>query len=106
MELFNSKVNAKMSDQRRLDPSKVMVDIPVFTEEQWEHLEKVLLPLYLGGGLSIEYLLSQIPNVNVEQELERAASKDVDENERLKAENQRLKDDMRFQQLNQEIEEA
>ena len=29
------------------------------------------MPMYLGGGLSLEFLLSQVPGVNAEVELER-----------------------------------
>jgi hypothetical protein len=99
MMIFNKEVNAKMSNQRRLDPSKVNVDIPVFTEDQWNHLETVLLPLYLGGGLSIEYLLSKIPDMNVEKELDRMDKKKEDDADRLERENQGLKDEARINQL-------
>jgi len=59
------------SKKTKLDPSKIDIEIPVYTQEQWDHIEKVLMPLYLGGGLSLETLLSQVPGVNMEVELDR-----------------------------------
>jgi len=93
MTLWNNAVNKKKSDQRKLDPEKVRVDIPVYTTEQWEHVEKVLLPMNLSDRLSIEYLLSQIPDLDVDEELERQEKKEETDAERLKAENQTLKDE-------------
>ena len=67
---FRIKYNDE-SKKSKLDPSKIDVEIPVYTQEQWDHIEKVLVPMYLGGALSIEFLLSQVPGVKVEEELER-----------------------------------
>lgn len=92
MDLFNNKVNPKKSTQ--LDSSKLSVNIPVYTAEQWEHLEKVLIPLYLGGAISIEYLLSQIPEMDVDEELERQQQKKEDESESLKAQIESLKEEL------------
>ena len=100
MDLYNkSEGVSKMSDARKLDASKIVVDIPVFTQEQWDHIEKVLLPMYLGDGISIEYLLSQVPNLNVQKELDRIAQKKEDRADQLEAENQALKDEQRLTQL-------
>lgn len=76
-----------------LDPEKIAVDIPIYTAEQWEHIEKVFLPMNLGGKLSLEYLLSQIPDLDVDEEMQRQAEKEETEAERLEAENQALKDE-------------
>jgi len=76
-----------------LDPEKIAVDIPIYTAEQWEHIEKVFLPMNLGGRLSLEYLLSQVPNLDVDEEMARQEEKEETEGEKLKAENQALKDE-------------
>lgn len=89
--LLMNEANKKKSGE--LDPEKIKVDIPIYTAEQWEHLEKVLIPMWLGGGLSINYLLSQVPDLDVDEELERQEKKDETEAEKLKAENQTLKDE-------------
>lgn len=89
--LLMNEANKKKSGT--LDPEKIVVDIPIYTAEQWEHIEKVFLPMNLGGKLSLEYLLSQVPNLDVEEEMERQEEKDETDGERLKAENQALKDE-------------
>ncbi len=66
----------KKSDNYKLNPDAFRVDIPAFTDEQWTHLEKVLMPLYLANGISHRYLLSQIPNIDVESELKEKEEKD------------------------------
>jgi len=103
MMLMN-EANKKKSGE--LDPEKIVVDIPIYTAEQWEHIEKVLLPMNLGGRLSIEYLLSQIPELDVEEELERQAEKKGSETEQLKAENQALKDEAAINKVVVDGEEA
>jgi hypothetical protein len=65
----------KKSINSKLNPDAFDVDIPVFTEDQWSHLERVLLPLYLANGISHRYLLSQIPNIDVEREIEEKEEK-------------------------------
>lgn len=105
MTLWNNTVNKKKSDQKKLDPEKIKVDIPVYTTEQWTHIEKVLIPLYLGGAMSIEYLLSQVPDLDVDEELERQAKKDKTDAERLKKENQTLKDEAAMNKIGIEEEE-
>jgi len=76
MRKFNGE-----SKKGKLDPSKIDIEIPVYTQEQWDHIEKVLMPMYLGGGLSLESLLSQVPGVNMEVELDRLGM-----NEKVKVE--------------------
>lgn len=87
---------AKKKKSTRLDPSQVQVAIPVYTAEQWEHLEKVLIPLYLGGAISIEYLLSQVPDLDVEEELSRQEDKGKSENESLKSQIEALKEELKM----------
>lgn len=92
IDLFNEKVHKKKSTG--LDSSKLSVGIPVYTAEQWEHIEKVLIPMYLGGAISIEYLLSQIPGMDVDEELERQKQKNEGESDSLKAQIESLKEEL------------
>jgi hypothetical protein len=109
MAKFNASTGVvKMSGAKKLDPKKIIVDIPVFTQEQWDHIEKVLLPMYLADGISLEYILSQIPNLNVSKEMERLAQKKEDRVDVLEAENQAMKDEQRLAQLtggNQQVDQ-
>lgn len=91
IDLFN-EANKKKST--RLESQRLSVGIPIYTAEQWEHIEKVLIPLYLGGAISIEYLLSQIPEMDVDEELERQQQKKEDESESLKAQIESLKEEL------------
>lgn len=80
----------------KLDASKIDVVIPVVTEEQWIHIEKVLLPLYLASALSLEYLLSQVPNVDASKELQRLDKSTADqaEKDQLAAERDAARDEL------------
>ena len=79
MTLFNEKVNAQMSKEKRLDPEKIEVDIPLITQEHWDHIEKVLIPAQMAGIISSDYVASQIPGIDMEQEAAKKAEKDADE---------------------------
>lgn len=87
--------NDKKSNDVKLDPTKVDVEILVYTQEQWDHLEKVLLPMYLADAITIDFLLSQTPGVDVGSELERRAKADKDELNILRAENQVVNEELR-----------
>jgi hypothetical protein len=80
----------------KLDASKIDVVIPIVTQEQWDHIEAVLLPLYLASAISIEYLLSQVPNVDASKELQRLgkAEKDKGEKDQLTAERDAARDEL------------
>jgi len=75
-----AKANQQEYRQKRpskqLNPNAFRVEIPTYTQEQWANLEKVLLPLYLANGISLRYLLSQIPNVDVEAEIKEKEEKE------------------------------
>jgi len=84
------------SQLTKLDASKLDIEIPVVTEEQWLHIEKVLLPLYLASAISIEYLLSQVPNVDASKELTRLGKADENqaEKDQLTAERDAARDEL------------
>lgn len=81
MVLFNENAYAQMSTAKKLDPSKVRVEIPEITQEHWDHIEKVLIPAATGGIISKEYVASQIPGVDMETEAERKETREAAEAE-------------------------
>ncbi len=89
MKLSN-KANQAGEGSQKLDPNKVRVKIPVISKEQWTRIEKVYLPLSVAGKISDELLLSNIPGVDLQEELQRAGDKQASDFERIKADNDRL----------------
>lgn len=59
----------------RLDPRKLRIVIPFVTAEAWKRISDVYLPLFLADGLSLETLLAQIPELDVDREIEAIAEK-------------------------------
>lgn len=88
MDIWNNQTNR---NKARLNPDFVEVVIPFFTEAQWLHIEKVLLPMFLAGGLSKESLLAQVPDIKVAEEIERLAGDNDTETQRIQAENANLR---------------
>lgn len=88
--MYNDITAQGKSKQAKLDSSKVAIEIPYVSESQWLHLEKVLIPLVLAGKLSDEYILEQIPGLDIEAEKKRKAEKETSELTRLQEENERL----------------
>lgn len=68
MELFNANVYAQKSQSVKLDPSRIRVDIPLITQEHWDRIERVLIPAANSGIISKDFVASQIPGVDPEQE--------------------------------------
>ena len=92
----------------KLDASKINVEISVITQEQWDHIEKVLLPLYLASALSLEYLLSQVPNVDASKELQRLdkTAGDQAEKDQLTAERDAARDELALANASAQIPAA
>jgi hypothetical protein len=72
MEIWNEK-----SGMTKLDPTRFKVVIPFITAETWQRIADDYLPLYTAGAISLETLLAQVPNVDVDAEMERQAAKDA-----------------------------
>ncbi|MBE3126193.1 MAG: hypothetical protein IMZ57_11125 [Acidobacteria bacterium] len=53
-----------------LDPKKIKIVIPFVTAEAWKRISDIYLPLFLADGLSLSTLLSQIPELDVDREIE------------------------------------
>ena len=81
----------KVENMTPLNPDLLHVEIPIVTEQQWEHLEKFFLPASLGGKLSTEGLLERIPGMDVEKEMKRIEDRELSEFEQLKKENEGLR---------------
>jgi len=91
MALFNEKVNQGMSKAAQLDPAKIGIEIPVFTKEHWDHLEKIYLPAVIAGKISDEAFQEQIPGFDMDADRKRKEKKEASEFERIKKENEDLK---------------
>lgn len=70
MAMSNEKTGAAQKTTR-LDASKLDVEIPFISPATWATLEKVFVPLSIGGQISKELLLSKIPGVDVDEEMKR-----------------------------------
>jgi hypothetical protein len=79
------KRNAETKIGARLDPKKVKVIIPYVTEAAWQKIIDVYLPLYTNGAISLETLLSQVPGMDVDAEIERSEEREAKALERFKA---------------------
>jgi len=62
--------NAK-SKLTPLDPTKIGVELVRITQAQWDRVEKIYLPMYLGSALTLPGLLGQVPGFDVEAEKKR-----------------------------------
>jgi len=82
-----------------LNPDKFAIEIPMITQEHWNHLEKIYLPAAVAGKITDEAFQEQIPGFDIEKEKKRKEEKDASELERVKEENDNLKTDMKDQNL-------
>lgn len=80
IEIWNDK-----SQKTPLDPTKVRVDIPYITAETWAKIQNVYLPLYQANAISLEALLAQLPEIDIDEELARKAKRDAEALERFAA---------------------
>lgn len=83
------KAIAKYNETSQMTPIKpglVDVDIPFISREQWDHIEKVWIPLYQAGALTLKALLSKVPDVDAEAIVAEKETQKVDEFERIKKE--------------------
>lgn len=64
------------SGKTKLDPSLVTVDIPYITADHWNRIRDIWLPLYTGSAISQATLLSQVPGIDVQAELDAKAERE------------------------------
>jgi len=105
MEMTNASVNKGMSESRKLDPSKIKIDIPIITNEHYEHIEKIYLPAAVAGKISTEAFLEQLPGIDLEREMKRKTDLEESELEQIKKDNADLKTDLAGKELFGEKEE-
>jgi len=92
MEMFNKEAFAqKEAKGQKLTPGLIKVTIPVITRQHWENIQNVWLPAVVAGKVTKELFLEQLPDVDVEEELERQSQNEESELERIKTENEDLK---------------
>ena len=68
------KVMAKqnlMEGKTPLDPYKIKIEVNEVTTKEFEYLERVYLPLFRENAISLETLLSKIPEMDVKAEVEK-----------------------------------
>ena len=94
MIMFNSIENKNMSAGQQLDPSKITVEIPFITEEQWDHLVKVFLPAAIAGKITDEAFTNEIPGFDNDEEAKRRKKKDGAEMEQLRKDAEDLKKEL------------
>jgi hypothetical protein len=70
MAIFNAKTGLEQMS-KKLDPSRITIDIPYISAQTWQNLKDVFLPAALAGKISDELFLSKIPGVDVDEELKR-----------------------------------
>ena len=93
MKMYGTKTGSvqKSAEGGKLDHEKVGVEIPVVSQDQWTNLQNVLIPAALGGIVSNEYVRSQIPNLDEEEEGKREQEAGDKELERAKLDLERMK---------------
>ena len=86
MRMWNAK-----AQKSPLDPAKIGVEIPLISEQHWANLQNVLIPAATAGIVSKEFVASQIPGVDTEEEAERREESENAELEQAKADLVRLR---------------
>ncbi len=81
--LRKSMILSNEKNKTNLDPMAVKMKIPEITADEWKYLDQYL-KLYLEGALSLESLLSKIPEVEAEAELEKLNAIEEEEAEKIK----------------------
>jgi len=78
------KMRNDIEKKTPLDPDKIIVTIPMITQESWERLTTTWLALYRESAISIKTLLNQVPGLNVEEELAAKEKADAEAFEKAK----------------------
>lgn len=91
MYKYNATVYDQKGESNKLDPRKIGVELPVYTQEQWDHLEKVLIPASQFGIISKEFVRDKIPGIDSKLEERRKAEADNTALDAAKKENEDLK---------------
>lgn len=96
--------NMKQEGGKFLRNDVLRIEIQTVSAEQWQHLEKVLLPAYMTNAITLDYFLSQIPGLILEEEKKRREEEEKGELEDTKRElNEVMKENEEIQK-NQFVE--
>ena len=90
MELYNSETGEGQKSTK-LDPTKVKVEIPLISQEHWDHIEKVLIPAALGNIISKDHVAAQIPGVDIEAEAKKREEAEAKELKQAELDFERIK---------------
>jgi len=94
MNLFNNTVyRQKEAKGQKLNPYLIKVNIPVITKQHWANIKDVWLPAVIAGKITEELFLEQLPDVDIDEELERKEKREKSELEQAKGEVENLKVD-------------
>jgi len=99
MNLFNETIYKQKSDSNKLNPYLIKVTIPVITKQHWANIKDVWLPAVVAGKITEELFLEQLPDVDIDEELQRREEKEQNELEQIKHENEDLKADMNNKEI-------
>lgn len=95
IEKFN-RISGAEQKSTKLDPSKISIDIPFISQDQWLHLQNVYLPAAIAGMISKDAFQEQIPGFDLEAEKEREAQEEEKKSE--EEEKQLIEDAKKLQQ--------
>ncbi len=90
MAMFNAKTGSAQKSTK-LDPEKIGVTIPLISQDHWNNLQNVLIPAFTAGIVSKEFVASQIPGVDMDDEAAKAEAADASELESAKRELERMR---------------
>lgn len=92
MALFNEK-SGRSQKSTKLDFEKIGVEIPLISQDHWANIQNVLIPAFTAGIISKEFVASQIPGVDMDDESARAEAADQSELAAAKTELERMRAD-------------
>jgi len=99
MNLFNKTIYKQKSDSNHLNPSLIKITIPVITKQHWANIKDVWLPAVVAGKITEELFLEQLPDVDIDEEMQRREQKEANELEQVKHENEDLKTDLNDKEI-------
>ncbi len=86
------KVRNANSALTALEPSRVKVVIPFITAEAWKRVTETYLPLYTADAIDLATLLAQVPNVDADAEMDKAAERQAKALEKFTEQNKDKED--------------
>lgn len=98
MEMYNVS-SGEGQKSTRLDPTRIKVDIPLISQEHYDHIEKVYIPAAIAGIVSKEFVAEQIPGIDIEAEAKRREEADAKAAEQAKADLEMTKAEMNIRNM-------